>query len=201
MITIKDINNIDKYKKIIKETCSQKVRIGIFGEDDSELVKRAAANEFGAHITPKKGKFLTIPVNKKAKGKNPRDFNDLFVLKADSGELFLVRENGENGLEFFYWLARSVNIPERSFIRSGFDENLDKIEKVVGRAIGEALSNMTVLDFELVGDYVAGQIKKYMTDLSSPPNSELTMNMKGSSNPLIDTGRMRQSITHKVVRK
>jgi hypothetical protein len=201
-IKIKDNNRIPEYKKIIKELCSYKIRIGIFASVDSDLVKIAAAHEFGANIKPRNGRFLTIPVNKKAKGKNPRDFADLFVLKADSGELFLAKEKGKSELEFYYWLARSVVIPERSFIRSGFDESLPKIEKRASQLVKQVLS-MEIspgLCFDLLGEYIVGQIKDYMTNLDSPPNSTLTKNMKGSSSPLIDSGRLRQSISYKVVK-
>lgn len=201
-VKIKDNNRIPEYKKIVKELCSYKIRIGIFASVDSDLVKIAAAHEFGANIKPKNGGFLTIPVNKKSKGRSPRDFNDLFVIKADSGELFLVKEKGKSELEFYYWLARSVVIPERSFIRSGFDERLPNIEKRANKLIKEVLS-MEIpprLCFDLLGEYIVGQIKDYMTNLDSPPNSSLTKNMKGSSNPLIDSGRLRQSISYKVVK-
>lgn len=201
-IKIKDTNNMDKYKKIVKELCSYKIRIGIFASVDSDLVKIAVAHEFGANIKPKNGRFLTIPVNKKAKGKNPRDITDLFVIRADSGELFLAKEKGKSELEFYYWLARSVVIPERSFIRSGFDERLPKIEKEATRLVKDVLTmNISPrLCFDLLGDYIVGELKDYMTNLDSPPNSTLTKNMKGSSNPLIDSGRLRQSISYKVVK-
>lgn len=201
-ISIKDTNNIPKYKEAFKGLLGSNILVGIFGEEGSDLLKIAGANEFGVTITPKKGQFLTIPVNKKAKGKNPRDFQDLFVLHADSGELFLVKEKGETELEFYYWLARSVTIPERSYIRSGFDERAPRIEQRAVTLLKQVLSfKISPNDyFEALGQYVVGQIKDYMTNLSSPANSPLTVKMKGSSNPLIDTGRLRQSITHKVVK-
>lgn len=199
---IKDTNNIPSYKKMLEELFSYKILIGIFGEDDSEILMIAGANEFGADIRPENGRFLTIPLSKKAKGKNPRDFPDLFVLHAQSGELFLVKEKGESDLEFYYWLARSVQIPERSFIRSGWDDRLPNIEDRAIKLLKKVLTmELTPLDyFNAIGEYVVGQLKDYMTKLSSPPNSPITTNNKGSSNPLIDTGRLRDSIAYKVVR-
>ncbi|NMB25460.1 MAG: hypothetical protein GX986_08015 [Firmicutes bacterium] len=54
--------------------------------------------------------------------------------------------------------------------------------------------------FETIGDYIVGQLKEYVTQVSSPPNHPFTVAAKGSSQPLIDTGRMRDAITHRVVK-
>lgn len=201
-IKIVDKNRISIFKKILEELFTYRLLVGIFSEAGSDILMIAGVNEFGADIKPKKGKFLTIPLSKKAKGKNPRDFKDLFVIKTDSGELFLVKEKGKDGLEFYYWLARSVTIPERSFIRSGFDERLPNIENKAIMLLKQVLLMKISVEnyYDLLGDYIVGQLKGYMTELDSPPNSPVTINNKGSSNPLIDTGRLRQSITYKVVR-
>ena len=44
----------------------------------------------------------------------------------------------------------------------------------------------------------AGLIQKKMRDLKNPPNSQMTVEMKGSDNPLIDTGRLVGAIRHEV---
>lgn len=203
-VKIMDENRIPIFKKILEELFAYKLLVGIFSSAGSDILMIAGVNEFGADIRPKKGKFLTIPLSKKAKGKNPRDFKDLFVIKADSGELFLVKEKGKgkDELEFYYWLARSVKIPERSFIRSGFDERLPNIENKAIMLLKQVLLMKISVGnyYDLLGEYIAGQLKDYMTELDSPPNSPVTINNKGSSNPLIDTGRLRQSIDYKVVR-
>lgn len=201
-VTIRDTNNIDRHKDMLKELFSYKIQIGIFASAGSDLLMIAGTHEFGANIKPKNGNFLTIPLNKKAKENGPRNIPDLFVIRADSGELFLVKEKGQEELEFYYWLARSVVIPERSYIRSGFDDRLPKIEKEALKLLKKVLLMEITprMYFDLLGDYIVGQIKDYMTKLSSPPNSSITANRKGSSNPLIDTGRLRQSITYRVVR-
>jgi hypothetical protein len=51
---------------------------------------------------------------------------------------------------------------------------------------------------EAVGAVAAGKVKVYMTDLKTPPNAASTIRKKGSSNLLIDSGAMRQSVTHQV---
>ena len=49
---------------------------------------------------------------------------------------------------------------------------------------------------ETIGVIAVGKVQQYMTDLRTPPNAHSTIAKKGSSNPLIDTGAMRQSVTH-----
>lgn len=90
-----------------------------------------------------------------------------------------------------------IKIPERSFLRTGHDQNVDRIIKQTERAIGQVLAGkMTVDDLlDLYGEQMATAIKKYMRDLKDPPNHPYTVEQKGSSNPLIDTGGLLESIT------
>jgi hypothetical protein len=43
-------------------------------------------------------------------------------------------------------------------------------------------------------------VRKAIRDLDSPPNAESTIKAKGSSNPLIDTGQMINSIRWEYVK-
>lgn len=206
-IKIEDKNNIPNHKKMLEELFSYKILVGIFSKEGSHLLMIAGANEFGADIKPKKGQFLAIPCSEKYKDKNPRDFDDLFVFHVKAKEdkdngLYLVRNKGTSELEFAYWLAREVKIPERSYIRGGFDDRQPKIEQRAITLLKRVLMfKISPKEYhELLGEYTVGQIKDYMTKLKDPPNSPVTTKNKGSSNPLIDTGRLRSSITYKVVK-
>lgn len=44
------------------------------------------------------------------------------------------------------------------------------------------------------GQLMVGRMQRSMTDLRTPPNAPSTIKAKGSSNPLIDTGALRNSI-------
>jgi hypothetical protein len=93
-----------------------------------------------------------------------------------------------------------IRIPERSFLRSGYDENIDtiskKIEEMVPDVIAAEVDPKVFMD--AIGMEFAGLIQKKMRDLKNPPNSQMTIERKGSSNPLIDTGRLVGSIRHEV---
>lgn len=90
-----------------------------------------------------------------------------------------------------------IRIPERSFLRSGHDENIDRIMKQTERAICLVLDGKMSVDdmLDLYGQQMATAIKLYMRDLRDPANHPFTIDQKGSSNPLIDTGGMLESIT------
>ena len=200
---IRDDNRIPDIVNALREIKRTELHIGIFGENDSHLLMIASVNEYGATIRPRNARRLAIPLTKAARGRSPREFDNLFPLRTSKGELFLVRNKGSTRFEFMYWLATEVHIPERAFIRGGFDANAGRIGK---RAV-ELLSNVPVgqmtVDtyFNFLGDYIVGLLQRYMTALKDPPNSFATIGAKGRSNPLIDTGRLRNAITYKVVRK
>lgn len=90
-----------------------------------------------------------------------------------------------------------IIIPERSFLRNGHDENVDRVMKQTERAIGQVLGGKMTADdlLNLCGQQMATAIKKYARDLHEPPNHPFTIDRKGSSNPLVDTGQMIESIT------
>lgn len=91
----------------------------------------------------------------------------------------------------------TIKIPERSFLRTGHDQNIDKVMKQADRAVeqvaGGYMSDQQLLD--LVGQVLATNIKTYARDLSNPPNHPYTVEQKGSSNPLVNTGGMIEGIT------
>lgn len=95
--------------------------------------------------------------------------------------------------------TKVIKIPERSFLRTGHDENVDRIMKQTDRAIKQVIDGKMSVDdmLDLCGEQFATAIKKYMRDLSSPENHPFTKEQKGSSNPLIDTGGLLSSITWK----
>lgn len=201
-ITVTDTNRIPDLIHILDELNRREIRIGIFGKHDSFLLMIANVNEFGTTITPRRAKRLAIPLNKKARERSPRSFTDLFPLKANSGELFLVRNKGATGLEFMYWLATSVTIPERSFIRGGYDTNQAKIADKANRLLKQVILGQLDLDsfYTFMGEYIVSELRNYMTNLTGPPNSFATKGSKRGSNPLIDTGRLRDAITWLVVK-
>lgn len=97
--------------------------------------------------------------------------------------------------------AKWVIIPERSYLRAWFDENVDVLQATMERLIGQVvegkISGRAAL--ETIGGYVVTHVQAYMVDLKTPPNAPSTIARKGSSNPLIDTSQLKDAITWRVV--
>jgi hypothetical protein len=97
----------------------------------------------------------------------------------------------------------SIVIPERSFLRTTFDDKNNEWFKFLKKQLDHVINgriNAQVL-CDRLGAKMVGDIQEKLTDINSPPNAPATIAKKGSSNPLIDTGGLRQRITYKVVRR
>ncbi len=92
------------------------------------------------------------------------------------------------------------HIPERSFLRATFDKNRGKYEKVFRKALGRVIDGKTEYPQELaiMGVRVAGDVQKWIGEFTDPPNAQMTIDRKGSSGPLRDTGRLRASLDSEV---
>lgn len=93
-----------------------------------------------------------------------------------------------------------IKIPERSFLRSGHDKEIDGVMDKANMAVMQVLSGrMSEKQFlDMIGQMLATKIKDYARDLDNPPNHPYTTEQKGSSNPLVDTGNMIEGITWRV---
>ncbi len=93
----------------------------------------------------------------------------------------------------------TIVIPQRSFIRAAIDEHAGKLQRTataVGRGVllGKFMVSQAL---ERLGEQATGIMKQRIADGLAPPNSPVTIARKGSSKPLIDSGQLRASITHK----
>lgn len=94
------------------------------------------------------------------------------------------------------------DMPQRSFLRSAYDENLPIIDKMIQRvANGAVLGLGTNAALNQLGNVVQGMVQRKIVDGPFVPNSPATIKRKKSSRPLIDTGHLRQSIRYVIERK
>lgn len=93
-----------------------------------------------------------------------------------------------------------IIIPERSFLRTGFDTHHEEIINVTNPMLSDVLGGtMSVEDFcNIVGTLLRDKIREYAIDLNNPANHPFTIERKGSSNPLVNSGDMIQSIIFEV---
>ncbi|MCP3685813.1 MAG: hypothetical protein GY861_24455 [bacterium] len=95
-----------------------------------------------------------------------------------------------------------IGVPERSFMRSTTHDKRAKIialqKKLLAKVVAGEMSTDKALG--ILGEYVADLITQKIIDLKEPPNTPETIKRKGSSNPLIDSSQLKNSITYEVNR-
>jgi hypothetical protein len=94
-----------------------------------------------------------------------------------------------------------IVIPERSFLRSGFDACHERAIVIAERALPLVIEGKQRVDefYDLVGGYLRDNIQRYATDLKDPPKHEFTLKMHpNKENPLVQSGDMIGHIEYEV---
>lgn len=96
----------------------------------------------------------------------------------------------------------TVNMPSRPFLRMSVDDNSDKINSFMS-AQKRSIINGELADriLKKIGIFQKDLIQEKITEGGFAPNAPSTIKAKGSSKPLIDTGRMRQSVNFEIKQK
>lgn len=183
MIDIKNfqqmMDGLDKELVKFKNGSDKFVTVGIheaagnIESDELTMASLGATHHFGATIN------------------HPGGTNYGYVTKADAlaGKVRFMKENAG-----FMVIGKTkphrIVIPARPWLDvgviSGVKEYTNALEDLQPESIEEAL--------EIVGVEATASVKQYMRDLQTPPNARSTVKKKGSSNPLIDTGEMLNSV-------
>lgn len=96
----------------------------------------------------------------------------------------------------------TVHIPSRPFLRDSVDAHADEINSFLQSTKSSLLKGGSAeAALKKIGVFQKGLIQKEIRDGDFVPNSEATIKRKGSDTPLIDTGRMRQSINYVIQEK
>lgn len=214
-MTLKKNGNIDfnKITKELKYLKTHEVQIGFFGDRDGHLLTIVRANEYGAKIVPhnKSGK-LWVPsheaIRKYGKSVKPSDVKDLFVAgsKKVDGKKVLGKSAGviENGkYVVLFYLLDHVRIPARPFLRKAFYDNQHKYRRLVKVGIDEIVyDDKTGHDLLVkLGKAGVSDVRESIRRWTKPGNAPLTIdNKRGQNNPLVDTGKLSQAVTYKIVR-
>lgn len=91
------------------------------------------------------------------------------------------------------------HIPERSFLRSTVDKNRARYLRELTEVTKAALNGQDPSQgLGRLGLRVVADVQMTIRNLMTPPNAPATIAKKGVDNPLIDTGRLRQSIEYEV---
>lgn len=93
------------------------------------------------------------------------------------------------------------HVPARPFIEPPLRKNRSEYRDLLKKLLRKSLEGkITAKDaFDLIGEKMVVDIRKYITDGVPPPNAPSTIARKGSSTPLIDTGALFNAITYATI--
>lgn len=190
--TVRDVDHgFSRITKALADLKGKEVAVGLQAGDRTkdgkiDIARLAAIHEFGAEI---ERESRTQTVYHKINSKGNFSKGGRFVKAKRSN----FARNVSVG-------AHTVVIPERSFMRSTFDERnvnwKNDAQGQVGLIIDGKTNVKTALD--VLGNQMQGDIQKKIVDGPFTPNAPSTVRQKGSAKPLIHYGRLRQSVRYKV---
>lgn len=85
-----------------------------------------------------------------------------------------------------------LGVPKRPFMSVAFASNENKYRKMIAKNIGKMKQKQLLSQLGSIGE---GDVKKTIVDFKSPPNSDLTIKIKGTDNPLVDSSHMVGSVS------
>lgn len=164
-------SGFDKFALELEKLSAKIVRTGIQGTEKSELLKIAAANEFGAEIDHPGGTPYIIGKGGKA----------VFVKKGTQNVAGVTKPH-------------KITVTARPFIRQTFDKRFEELKKI-GFDLGELVLNnkMTLKTaLEIWGDSFVSFIRSEVAEgVNFEPNKPATIRRKGQGkHPLQDSGRL-----------
>jgi hypothetical protein len=91
-------------------------------------------------------------------------------------------------------------IPERPFISFTIESREAAIKKRIAASVSLLTEGRSTAgqQLKLIGKYVSELIKREITLWDTPANAESTVKAKGFNDPLLETGKMRESVRHEV---
>ena len=95
------------------------------------------------------------------------------------------------------------HVPQRSFLRANDEENREKYKKFMDELRDKIIFGMMPAKqaLGLLGEVIQKDIKARIVSGIAPALKQSTIDRKGSSTPLIDTGQMINSIRYQVYEK
>lgn len=98
------------------------------------------------------------------------------------------------------WAEYGLGQPQRSWLRDWIEENQAALATNMRAEAAAIKAGTRTKDQALarLGLWIQGAIQERIANGIEPPNADSTIQRKGSSKPLIDTGQLRSSISHRV---
>ncbi len=108
--------------------------------------------------------------------------------------------NGENGqtlAEVGWWNEFGTKrIPERPFLRTGLRDNIGDYRTIIQASLKAIFTKKTEESQALavLGTKAQADVQRKIVSVTSPPNAQTTIDLKGSSSPLQNIGALKQHI-------
>lgn len=147
-------------------------------------IERKTPTEGGvAALAKSKGAFVKVGILS-GTGEHPKSKSGATIAEVSWWNEFGTHEEGLRA------------IPPRPFLRTGLQENLPRYRGLFKTLIKKILLRGMTVDQAVfvIGETAVADVKAKIISLRSPPNEPLTIKLKKSSNPLVDTGALRQHI-------
>lgn len=150
--------------------------------DDRALAKLAARTKGLAT-----GKFVKVGVLRSAGGDKEHDDDDITLV-----ELAVIHHFGTD------------TIPARPFIRLALNAHRKQLRVLITKLSKAILAGRMDEDqaLDILGKTAADEVKRYMQrgPHVPPPLADSTAKRKGSTRPLVDSGALKDAVTHEVSR-
>ena len=171
---ITDIDHTPEFLAELKKACAKEIHAGILGKENSDIVKIATINEWGARIDY---------------NAHPKVLKWFYANMRDQGIQALPK-----GTPKGYFI-----IPERAAIRKAFDNN-DNISSVF--KFGQEAFNNTgdiVKAIHAMGSKMVSKIQESYRSNIAPSNHPLTVAMKGGKDKtLVASGKLQQAVSYEL---
>ena len=90
--------------------------------------------------------------------------------------------------------------PERPFMRQANHRMRPELLEIIKDRVDPVTLKVDLTTANTIGMKMQSEIANSIVNLKDPPNAPYTIARKGSSNPLIDTGKMVNSVAYEVFR-
>ena len=107
-----------------------------------------------------------------------------------------VVSTGETVADIATYHELGLGVPKRSFIADCVDEDEESIKNRLRESARKVLEGGSLkLEISLLGAEIQGAIQERIANGIAPELADATIDRKGSSVPLVDTGQLKSSVT------
>lgn len=166
-----------RIKRELQALQGMEIHVGIQGDAGSDLLKIASVHEYGATI--------------KMTDKMRRYLGAMGLFDSDGDEEYTPPAGAKKGY---------INIPERSFIRASYDTGMEELSKICAAAIHHIYYDGWTAEraANSIGAQAVQMTQSFIDAGIEPPKSKFTQQRSTQETPLVDSGRLRESITWEV---